>query len=109
MQPMRYALVRGVYIWDVPGLGTKKNKAGLFGERYFKKHHIRWYHWVFVITSVRIFDTDKALIRILEQTGQKFTIIRTRVDEVTVTFLEILSMNLIDFLERKQRRAKYRC
>ena len=85
---MRYALVRGVYVWDIPGIGTPKNKAGLQSERYFKKYHIRWYDWVFLVTSVRIFETDKSLVRILERTDQKFTIIRTRVDEVQYNFEE---------------------
>ena len=89
MVATRYAFIRGCTIWDIPGLGTEANKAGIYGERYFKQHYLRWYHYLFIITSVRIFKTDQSIIRILENNDQPFTIIRTKMDEVNLSLLNL--------------------
>uniref|UniRef100_A0A4W3GEH4 IRG-type G domain-containing protein n=1 Tax=Callorhinchus milii TaxID=7868 RepID=A0A4W3GEH4_CALMI len=69
--------VKGVYFWDLPGIGISTFKA----DQYVKKMQFKRYDFFIIISHTRFTENDTLLAKEIKRLGKNFYSVRSKVDD----------------------------
>ncbi|XP_038631533.1 interferon-inducible GTPase 5-like [Scyliorhinus canicula] len=99
MEPIgyKYPNLPYVYLWELPGIGTKHFPA----DKYLKKMEFKRYDFFFIISQSRFTENDAKLAKEIKRLRKSFYFIRSKIDGDLHTFeMEDRKVNTAEVLDK---------